>query len=309
MPILGLWPHNMSLINETSETAISQTASSFTPSMANSIAFLVINGLTIVVGTLGNLLVVTVIFLQIHFTTVSDLLIANLAAIDLLTAVVLISGGIYRHVCTRMGYCHVWDTVVTVHRILVQFSVTAVASSLLTIAVERFISVAFPFRHGSLSTKKRALIGVLFTWASGIFVTAVFHGLYLVYIQNTYCICLLLITTSIYIYIFSIALKQENKIAAMRVLYGKRPTLFMWERKSAKTMTIVLGMYALCWVPSVMFYSVVRTSDWRFPRMQFWINTVYYLNTASDPFIYSLRSKRFRKAVKKLIRAWLVTKC
>ena len=298
--VLDLRARSMLSVNGFSETA------ALTPSTANGVAYIVINGLTLVIGALGNLLVLTVVFANFHTSTISDLLVANLASIDVLTALVLIPGGIYRHVCAKMGYCHVSETAVVVHRILVQFAVTAAISSLLTIAVDRFIAIVLPFRHRTWPTKKCAIIGVLFTWMSGVFVTGIFNGLGQVYIQNSYCICLLLISSFLYLYIFSIALKQETKIAAVQALYRPRPSVFLWERKSTKTMVIVLGVYALCWVPSVVFYSVTAKDYWRFPNIQSWVNTMYYLNAASDPFIYCLRSKRFRKAVEKLFKSWRV---
>lgn len=286
-------------VNESSEPT------DFTPSTASGFVFVAINGLTLITGTMGNLLVLTVVFVNIHTSTVSDLLVANLASFDLLTALVLIPGSIYRHVCVKMGYCHVREAAVRILSVLVQFAVTASISSLLTIALDRFIAIAFPLRHRILPTKKRVVISVLFTWTSGVFVTGIFNGLGIVYIQNTYCICLILVTASLYIYIFSIALKQERKIAAIVAFYRKRRTVFLWERKSTKTMVIVLGVYALCWVPSVVFYSVIPRDDWRFPRIQCWVKTLYYFNASLDPVIYCLRSKRFRKAVKKLIKTWL----
>ena len=178
--------------------------------------------------------------------------------------------------------------------------------SLFVIAVERFIAVAFPFRYRSLFTRAWAKACVALTWTVGTFITGVFHGLKIVYIQNVILIFLVLLTFSIYVYIFSVALKHEKKIAAMRsqVPNFQRSSPLPWERKSAQTMGIVLGVYILCWVPSVVFYSVVRTDDWLFPRLQFWINSVYYLNAVLNPFIYGVRSGRFRKEVRRLIKSF-----
>lgn len=280
----------------------------YTPSLFTGITVIVVDGTISIIGTLGNLLVLTVIFVQIRFSTVSNILIANLAAVDLLTASMLIPGDIYRHVCDRMGYCHVHHTFVFLHRILAQYLVTAAAMSLVVIAVERFIAIAFPFRYRSLFTRLRAKGCVALSWLTGVLVTGVFFGLKMVYVVNVLIILLMLLTFFLYTYIFSIALKHERKIAAT---YAQHPDLqrssalrMPWERKSAKTMAIVLGVYMLCWLPSVVFYSVVRPEDWIYPRMQFWINSVYYLNAVLNPFIYGVRSEKFRIEVKRLIKSW-----
>ena len=278
-------------------------ATRYIPSLLTGSTVIVADGLIAIVGTVGNLLVLTVIFVHIRLSTVSNILIANLASVDLLTAFVLIPGGLYRHVCNRMGYCRVNKVFVLSHRILAQFVVTAASTSLFVIAMERFIAIAFPFRYKSLFTRKRAIACALLTWTLGALITGIFHGLNIVYIQVIYCILLILVTFFLYIYIFSIALKHEKKIAAMQGGFSSRTAQLPWERKSAKTMAIVLGVFALCWVPSVAFYSVVKRNDWLYPRMQFWMNTLYYLNAALDPFIYCVRSEKFRKSVKKLFKS------
>ncbi|XP_078363784.1 alpha-1A adrenergic receptor-like [Oculina patagonica] len=285
------------------DTYITSTnASHYIPSLLTGVAVITADGLIAIVGTLGNLLVLTVIFVHIRFSTVSNILIANLASVDLLTACVLIPGDMYRHVCDRMGYCDVDKTVVLMVKILAQFVVTAASTSLFVIAAERFIAIAFPFRYKTLFTRRRAIACAVLTWVLGAIITGVFNGLNIVYIQIIYCIFLILVTFFLYIYIFSIAFKHEKKIASMQVDYYSRTAQLPWESKSAKTMAIVLGVYALCWVPSVAFYSVVQRTDWIYPRMHFWMKTVYYLNAALDPFIYCVRSEKFRKSVKRLVK-------
>ena len=121
--------------------------------------------------------------------------------------------------------------------------------------------------------------------------------------MNILCLFLVLFTLSLYIYIFSIALKHERKIVLLQVQYPdlKRSTAHPWERKSTKTMAIVLGVYLTCWVPSVVFYSVLRPTDFLFRRIQPWINSVYYLSAVLNPFIYGLRSEKFRREVRRLV--------
>ena len=176
----------------------------------------IFEGTIAITGTLGNLIVLTVIFVQIRFSTVSNILIANVAAVDLLTATVIIPGDIGRHACERMGLCYISPTTILLHIILVHYVITAAAVALFVIAVERFIAIAFPFRYRSLFTRTRAKICVAATWISGVLITGIFFGLNFVFIMNILCLFLVLFTLCLYIYIFSIALKHERKIAVPR---------------------------------------------------------------------------------------------
>ena len=263
----------------------------------------IFHGTIAISGTLGNLLVLTVIFVQIRFSTVSNILIANVGAVDLLTAAVIIPADIGCHVCERMGLCHISPTTILLYRILVQYVITASAVALFVIAVERFFAIAFPFRYRYLFTRTRAKICVAATWISGVLIAGIFSGLNVTFTVSILCLLLILSTVSLYIYIFSIALKHERKIVLLRVQYPdlKRSTTHPWERKSTKTMAIVLGVYLTCWVPSVVFYSVLRPTDFLFRRIQPWINSVYYLSAVLNPFIYGLRSEKFRREVRRLV--------
>ena len=263
----------------------------------------IFDGTIAITGTLGNLLVLTVILVQIQFSTVSNILIANVAAVDLLTAAVIIPGDIGLHVCEIMGLCHIFPTTILLYRILVQYVITASAVALFVIAVERFLAIAFPFRYRYLFTRTRAKICVAATWIPGVLIAGIFSGLNVMFAVSILCLLLILSTVSLYIYIFSIALKHERKIVSLQMRYPdlKRSTPRPWERKSTKTMAIVLGVYLTCWVPSVVFYSVLRPADFLFRRIQPWINSVYYLSAVLNPFIYGLRSEKFRREVRRLV--------
>ena len=94
--------------------------------------------------------------------------------------------------------------------------------------------------------------------------------------------------------------REENCFFASAV---PRPQAFndAWERKLTKTMAIVVDVYLICWIPSVVFYSVLRPGDILFRKTQPWINSVYYLSAVLNPFIYGVRSKKFRREVRRLM--------
>ena len=135
-----------------------------------------------------------------------------------------------------MGLCHISPRIILLYRILVQYVITAAAVALFVIAVERFIAVAFPFRYRSLFTRTRAKICVAATRISRVLINGIFFVSNFVFIMNILCLFLVLFTHSLYIYIFSIALKHERKIVSLQVQYPdlKRSTTHPWKRKSTK---------------------------------------------------------------------------
>lgn len=292
-------PSNPEHGNSTMHTSVS-------PNLPSSISLIVINFLLSLFGILGNLLVLLVTSLNIRLATPSNLLLANLASVDFVCMAFITPSSIYKQLCRTLGFCHLSEITNLAFRGLSQFVVAAAVSSLFVIAVDRFLAISFPFKYASMMTKRRTVYCICLTWLAGGVITFVFMGLNFVYIQSGYCTLLILVTISLYIHIFLSALKKEKQIAALQVTNVTRTTNFLHERKSTKTMAIILGVFAASWVPAVVFYAVVSPEDPRFPHIQSWINAIYYLNATLNPFIYCFRSVNFRKRVKKLVKSSII---
>lgn len=274
--------------------------------VASSISTITVDVLLSILGTLGNLLVLMVILFNIRLATASNLLLANLAFIDFICMAFVTPGGLYKNLCNRFGFCHANETFVLVHRGLAQFVVSAAVASLFAIAVDRFVAISFPFKYTSLMTKRRTVYCICLTWISGVLISSIFMGLNFVYIQSAFCTLLILVTISMYIHIFLFALKKERQIAALQITNVKGSTNFLHERKSTKTMAIILGVFAAAWIPAVVFYIVVKPADPRYLDIQGWINTMYFLNASLNPFIYCVRSVNFRKRLKLLVKTSMI---
>lgn len=270
--------------------------------LASIIAAMAIKVLLSIFGTLGNLLVLLVILTNFRLASASNLLLANLASVDLLCLAFVTPGGIYRTFCRELVLCHAPDAFVLVHRGIAQFVVAASASSLFAIAVDRFIAISLPFKYTTLMTRTRAFYCILLSWLISASVAFIFVCLQFFYVQSIYCILLILVTVSLYVHIFVFALKKERQIAALQVSNIRRGTNFLHERKSTKTMAIILGVFIAAWVPAVAFYATVPPHDQQFLNIQNWINVIYFLNAALNPFIYGVRSSHFRKRVRLLIK-------
>lgn len=294
------------MLSTSPEPANTTLHPSLPPNLASSISVIVINVLLSILGTLGNLLVLLVTLVNIRFATASNLLLANLASVDFICMAFVTPGAIYKQLCIKLGLCQLSEIFVLALRGLGQFVVSAAVSSLFAIAVDRFLAISFPFKYTSMMTKRRTVYCICLTWLAGAVISSVFMGLNFVYIQSAYCTLLILVTISLYIHIFLFALKKERQIAALQITNVKRNTNFLHERKSTKTMAIILGVFSASWIPAVVFYPVVSPEDPRYLDIQSWINTVYFLNATLNPFIYCVRSVNFRTRVKKMIKSSMI---
>lgn len=276
------------------------------PNYASIISVITINILLSILGTLGNILVLLVIFLNVRRTSVSNLLLGNLGAIDLLSTAYLVPGAVYKIFGVQLDFYHVPENFLVVQRSIVQFVVAASVSSLFFIALDRYLAISCPFKYNSILTKRRVIVCIVLSWITAAFVSFIFMYLRFFFIQSIYCTLLILTTIALYIHIFVIALKKERQIAAFRLPNTQRGINYLRERKSAKTTAIILGVFLTAWVPSVVFYATVTPKDPSYVAYQGWMNTIYFFNASLNPFIYCVRSSNFRKRAKQLVKSSMI---
>lgn len=303
---------------------------------AGSSEFIFLAVLSCISGVLsiaGNTVVLIAIFRTKSLHTISNYFIASLAAADLMVGILLnpilaTKAVIFSYLDPERplkgsAFDKVEDFVWIQAVVATTFGLTA-------ISVDRYIAVKFGFRYESLITPKFCLMATASVWLGSFVFASVrlfldkpqeLSTLWLVMGVIT-CIFPSLIITFCYMSIFREAkqqiqkIKQETSLAAERQQTRRNNPARVSHTKTAFTVAIVIVLFIILWVPSLVTAAIqFRLSGSDKPKDQaalkrlerevwMWVSLVAYLSSASNPWVYSIRSKEFRTACKKIFNCF-----
>lgn len=283
--------------------------------------------LEVVIGAfsiVGNALVLLAIYKNIKLQTVTNTFIASLALADLLVGILVspLAALSYLGLPNNYMWCVFTNSVIVVFTQISIFNLCA-------IAVERFIAIKSPYFYQEYLTIRVAIIIVIVAWISGVIVgfvplfgwnlgpmadnkcafVKVIDMKYMVYFNFFgFVLIPLLIMFLIYLYIFFIVRQQLHKIAALEVInhneQKKQTMKFAKEVKAAKSLAVVIGVFALCWLPIHILNSISLLC--RGSNCVYHINLLLaaillsHINSAVNPFLYAIGNSQFQIAFKKM---------
>lgn len=76
------------------------------------------------------------------------------------------------------------------------------------------------------------------------------------------------------------------------------------ERRAARTLGIIMGVFVVCWLPFFLMYVILPFCSFCCPTERFknFITWLGYINSALNPIIYTIFNMDFRKSFKKLLK-------
>ncbi|GCC24292.1 hypothetical protein chiPu_0002692 [Chiloscyllium punctatum] len=298
------------------------------------LVYIAVEVLIAVASVLGNVLVCWAVKINRALRDTTFCFIVSLALADIAVGALAIPVAI----TISLGLKTQFYSCLFITCILITLTQSSILS-LLAIAVDRYLRARIPTRYKTIVTQKRAWIAVGVCWLGSILIgltpmfgwhnrsngevqkeemnssckyiicnfTKVIRMDYMVYFNFFGWVLLpLIIMFGLYAEIFCIIRKQLSKVTnAMdsRKYFGK-------ELKLAKSLALVLFLFAACWIPlhamNTIWYFCPQCNV---PKTAFYIGIfLSHVNSAVNPVIYAFRIKKFRTSFLQIWNKYVLCK-
>ncbi|XP_041460893.1 allatostatin-A receptor-like [Lytechinus variegatus] len=280
-----------------------------------------------ILGIVGNFLVILVVFWKNSSRRSTDILVGNLALADFLLSIVMIprpkAQTMPSSVVGRL-YCRF------IFSPSLQWMLMTVSSyQLVAICFDRYFAVVHPLTFNRMVTKRRVWICTALVWLT--FMLAGSRAIFGYYVEDhngrcvrrrlsvegdmafaVYHLCLRIGSPTVFILLTQILIAKKlyredqhfSKILTEGSVTAGKPSNHLKARtRVLKMMLIVIVVFIICWAPDQIAYFFAKMgfdiarNYLGSPLQRSFVNLTYF-NSCVNPFIYTARSPRFRKALK-----------
>lgn len=128
---------------------------------------------------------------------------------------------------------------------------------------------------------------------------------YMVFFNFFVCVLSpLLIMLGIYLKIFTVARRQLRQIELKCVGNGEshHHSLLQKEIRAAKSLSIIVGLFAICWLPVHILNCLTLFYNLKHPAIVMYVAIILsHANSAVNPIIYAYRIQDFRNTFRKIL--------
>ena len=267
----------------------------------------VLNVPLIIISIIGNTLVLAAILRTPSLRSPSIVLLCSLAVSDLLVGLVVQPLYVARLQTENVFLFQVLPIMV--------FSVCSVSLFAITaISVDRFLALHYHMRYPNLMTTRRALYTSASLWLVNFLLSLITIWnitFYFVCIAFNIVICIL-ISTACYIRIFRIVRQHQLQIhaqqQAMENFHAENNENLQVSKKNAINTFIYYIVMILCYTPAFIGISIFVSSPNRWTNTWMLAETLAFMNSSINPFLYCWRLRELRTAVVKTARQMLCKK-
>ena len=276
--------------------------------------------LFILLTVFGDVLVYVAFFTNSNLRTRTNAIFLSLVTADILVALSVMPLEI-----VLLSYSPYWPLGETACNIWSSMFVALGSSSvchLCAIGIDRFLAISRPLRYYSdISTSVVVSLVLLWSFAfcSGV-------GIYFIWEQPNPLVCSILtapLESSIwflvfdllvpfaiclltYAKVFQISRQQARKIIRTRTWADGTINSLTMERKSLKTLSLLVGGFAITFLPFLIFHALDGALEEKLPNRFYFGSAVKWLtfaNSAMNWALYGFLNKDYRRAFNKLFNA------
>ncbi|XP_069140043.1 5-hydroxytryptamine receptor 4-like [Argopecten irradians] len=276
----------------------------------------------------GNTLVIVAVFTHKRLRTITNVFVVSLALADCMVALSVMPFGVYQQLSNKSwALGHTLCLVST--SLDVMFTTTSIIH-LSCLAIDRYLAICRPFLHERLNNSVIAGM-IVACWLTPILISFVpiMNGWNLFGIEDLYgCLfpdastCGFIVNTAFAVVcstiafylptifmivcnvkIFLAAEKQAKHIRSLELHLHKHQTgKLKRETKAAKTISIIMGCFCVCWFPFFILNIIDPLIGYKIPYIP-WTVALWlgYLNSMLNPFLYYNFNRAFRIAFRRLL--------
>ncbi|CAH2295416.1 adenosine receptor A2a [Pelobates cultripes] len=301
--------------------------------------YIVLEVVTAVLAILGNVLVCWAVRINSNLQNATNYFVVSLAAADIAVGLLAIPFAI----SISTGFCATFYSCLFIACFVLVLTQSSIFS-LLAIAADRYIAIRIPLRYNSLVTSQRANIIIAVCWLLSFIIgltpmlgwhknfdnsnetnktntstmsptcsppmlECLFESVvtmdYMVYYNFFACVLVpLLLMLGIYLRIF-MAARRQLKQMELKVVCGERSrSTLQREVHAAKSLAIIVGLFALCWLPlhiincfNLFCEGCDRPPTW----LMYFAILLSHVNSVVNPLIYAYRIREFRHTFRKIL--------
>uniref|UniRef100_A0A8D0GMM7 Melanocyte-stimulating hormone receptor n=1 Tax=Sphenodon punctatus TaxID=8508 RepID=A0A8D0GMM7_SPHPU len=185
-------------------------------------------------------------------------------------------------------------------------SVVSSLSFLGAIAVDRYITIFYALRYHSIMTIQRAVIIIVAIWAASTISSTIFIAYYnseaVIFCLIGFFLSMVILMVALYIHMFALARHHARNISNMQ---KKRTVRQITSMKGAISLTILLGIFFICWGPFFLHLILIVTCPKNpactcfFKYFNLFLILIIF-NSVVDPIIYAFRSQELRRTLKEV---------
>ncbi|KAL8620756.1 hypothetical protein ACOMHN_041930 [Nucella lapillus] len=282
-------------------------------------------GVIVLLGLLGNLLVILVVLSDKHMRNTTNILILSLAVADLLFIVFCVPFTATMYAIPVWPFGDVWCKVV---QYLIFVCAYASVYTLVLMSLDRYLAVVHAIRSMSIRNERNTWLAVAVTWIIILLghVPLVFdHGIvHYMHIRENRTTCTYLSQDSHRGRVFSSSFLTFGYVVPLgivcclyglmlkRLLYGVVPggnqsaESIRAKKRVTRMVIIVVIIFAVCWLPIQIIlvlqqFKVYPNTEVPFVGLQMASNCLAYMNSCVNPFLYAFLSDNFRRSFRKFL--------